>query len=50
MRFMFGRLWFAAQLTPTALTSLAALFTARCASILAVWEELGGGGGGKSQS
>jgi hypothetical protein len=41
---LFGRLWFASALTPTALISLAALFTARCASILALWEELGGGG------
>ena len=40
---LFGRLWFAAEQTAVAFTSLAALFTARCASILALWQELGGG-------
>ena len=40
---LFGRLWFAERLPPVAFTSLAALFTARCAGILALWQELGGG-------
>lgn len=39
----FSRLWFAKGLSLTAFTALAALFTARCAGIVALWEELGGG-------
>jgi hypothetical protein len=39
----FSRLWFAKGLSATGFTALAALFTARCAGIVAVWEELGGG-------
>jgi len=39
----FSRLWFAKGLSLTGFTVLAALFTARCAGIVAVWEELGGG-------
>lgn len=39
----FSRLWFAKELSLTGFTALAALFTARCAGIVAVWEELGGG-------
>ena len=40
---LFSRLWFAQDLSPSAFTTLAALFTARCASAAALWEELGGG-------
>jgi len=40
---IFSRLWFARDLSLTAFTALAALFTARCASAVALWEELGGG-------
>jgi hypothetical protein len=40
---LFGRLWFARDLSLTGFTALAALFVARCASIVALWEELGGG-------
>jgi hypothetical protein len=38
-----GRLWFARGLSLTAFTALAALLVARCASAVALWEELGGG-------
>jgi hypothetical protein len=38
-----GRLWFARGVSLGAFTALAAIFTARCASVLALWEELGGG-------
>jgi hypothetical protein len=38
-----GRLWFASGFSLAAFTSLAGLLTARCASALALWEELGGG-------
>lgn len=40
---IFSRLWFAEGLSPGAFAALAALFTARCAGIVALWEELGGG-------
>jgi hypothetical protein len=40
---LFSRLWFAENLTPAAFTALAALLMARCASIVALWEESGGG-------
>jgi hypothetical protein len=40
---VFSRLWFARDLSLTGFTALAALFTARCASIVALWETLGGG-------
>ena len=40
---LFSRLWFAQNASLTALTALGALFVARCASIAALWEELGGG-------
>jgi hypothetical protein len=40
---LFSRLWFAKGLSLTGFTSLAALLTARCAGISALWEELGGG-------
>lgn len=40
---VFSRLWFAQGLALHAFTGLAALFTARCASAAALWEELGGG-------
>lgn len=39
-----GRLWFARGLSLGAFSALAGVFTARCASALALWEELGGGG------
>lgn len=39
----FSRLWFAKGLSLTGFTALAGLFTARCAGIVALWEELGGG-------
>ncbi|HEY6908180.1 MAG TPA: hypothetical protein VI356_02350 [Myxococcales bacterium] len=39
----FSRLWFAQDLSATGFSALAALFTARCASAAALWEELGGG-------
>jgi hypothetical protein len=42
---IFSRLWFAQDLSPTGFSALAALFTARCASAAALWEELGGGAG-----
>lgn len=35
-----GRLWFAEGFGPATFTALASLFTARCASALALWEEL----------
>jgi hypothetical protein len=38
-----GRLWFARDLSLTGFTALAALFVGRCASAVALWEELGGG-------
>ena len=37
---LLGRLWVAKDLTPAAFTALAALFVARCASAVALWEEL----------
>ncbi len=40
---LFSRLWFAQNLSLTGFTALAALFTARCAAAVALWEELGGG-------
>lgn len=40
---LFGRLWFARELSLTGFTAMAALFVARCASALALWQELGGG-------
>ena len=40
----FARLWFASGLSLTGFTALAAVFTARCAGIVALWQELGGGG------
>ncbi len=40
---LFSRLWFAQGLPVNGFTALAALFTARCASAAALWEELGGG-------
>jgi len=40
---LFSRLWFAGGLSLTGFSALAALFTARCAGIVALWEELGGG-------
>ena len=40
---VFARLWFAKDLSLTGFTALAALLTARCASIVALWQELGGG-------
>ena len=40
---LFSRLWFAKGLSLTGFVSLAALFTARCAGVSALWEELGGG-------
>jgi hypothetical protein len=40
---VFSRLWFAQDLSLTGFSALAALFTARCASAAALWEELGGG-------
>ncbi len=39
-----SRLWFAKGLSLTGFTALGALFTARCAGVIALWEELGGGG------
>ena len=38
-----SRLWLAKDLPLAGFTALAALFVARCASALALWEELGGG-------
>ena len=38
-----GRLWSARNLSLTGFTTLAALLVARCASAVALWEELGGG-------
>ena len=40
---LFSRLWFARDLSLTGFTALAALFAARCAGAVALWEELGGG-------
>ncbi|HET9754275.1 MAG TPA: hypothetical protein VFP52_14985, partial [Myxococcales bacterium] len=42
---VFSRLWFAQDLSLTGFSALAAIFTARCASAAALWEELGGGAG-----
>jgi hypothetical protein len=38
-----SRLWFAKGASAAGLTALSALFVARCASLVALWEELGGG-------
>jgi len=38
-----GRLWLAENLSLTGFTTLAALLIGRCASAVALWEELGGG-------
>ena len=43
---LFSRLWYAKGLSLTGFSTLAALFTARCAGIVALWEELGGGAPG----
>jgi len=40
---LFSRLWRAENASLTAFTALSALFVARCASVVALWEELGGG-------
>jgi hypothetical protein len=40
---LFSRLWYAKGLSLTGFSALAAFFTARCAGIAALWEELGGG-------
>jgi len=40
---LFSRLWFARGVSLTGFTALAAMLTARCAAIVALWEELGGG-------
>jgi hypothetical protein len=42
---LMSRLWFAKDLSLTGFTALAALFVGRCASAVALWEELGGGAG-----
>jgi hypothetical protein len=42
---IFSRLWFARDASPAAFTALAALFVARCASAVALHEELAGGAG-----
>ena len=39
----FSRLWFASAVSLTGFAALAAILTARCAGIVALWEELGGG-------
>ena len=39
----FSRLWFATFVSLTGFSALAAVLTARCAGIVALWEELGGG-------
>jgi len=39
----FSRLWFATSVSLTGFAALAAVLTARCAGIVALWEELGGG-------
>jgi hypothetical protein len=39
----FSRLWFAAGMSLAGFSALAGVFTARCAGIAALWEELGGG-------
>jgi hypothetical protein len=41
---VFARLWFATGVSLTGFAALAGVFTARCAGIVALWEELGGGG------
>jgi hypothetical protein len=41
---VFARLWFASGVSLTGFAALAAVFTARCAGVVALWEELGGGG------
>jgi hypothetical protein len=43
----FSRVWFAHGASLTGFTALAAVFTARCAGIAALWEELGGGAAGR---
>ena len=40
---LLSRLWFARDLSLTGFTALAALFVARCAAAVALWEEAGGG-------
>jgi len=40
---LLSRLWFARDVSPAGFTALASLFVARCASAIALWEELGGG-------
>lgn len=40
---LLSRLWFARDLPLTGFTALSALFAARCAAAVALWEELGGG-------
>lgn len=40
---LFARLWSARNLPLTGFVALSALFVARCASIVALWQELGGG-------
>lgn len=42
---LFSRLWSAENASLAAFTSLSALLVARCASAIALWEELGGGAG-----
>ena len=42
----FSRLWFAGGVSLTGFAALATVFTARCAGIAALWEELGGGAPG----
>jgi len=42
----FSRLWFAGGVSLTGFSALATVFTARCAGIAALWEELGGGAPG----
>ena len=44
---LFSRLWAAENTSLSAFTVLSALFVARCASAIALWEELGGGAGGR---
>ena len=39
----FSRLWFARAVSLTGFAALAAMLTGRCAGIVALWEELGGG-------
>ena len=44
---LLSRLWFARDVSLTGFTALGALFVARCASAIALWEELGGGAGNR---